>query len=121
MEPLRSEANVLILKTGVIMRGSKLALEVAGVFATAGVFMTGMIRQFSDEGSPLTLAIIFSSAINFTKGLNNILSSEQDQIQPHEIQVVNVLPNVDIDLEQGNGTHFRDMVTASRVSTAVSR
>lgn len=105
------------------MRGSKLALEVAGVFATAAVFITGMIRQFSNEGSPLTLAIIFSSAVNFTKGVNNILSldNEEVQVQPEEIQNASVLPVVNPDSEQGNSTHFRNLVTASRVSTSVSR
>lgn len=100
------------------MKISKMGFEIAGVLASMGVLATGMIRQMSPEGSPLTLAIIFSSIINIGKGLNNICTEIEAQ-QAEPVQANAVYP--EIDLEQGNSTHFRDMVTASRVSTAVSR
>lgn len=99
-----------------MMRGTKLMLEIAGLLASAMVFATGMIRQFSNEGSPLTLAIIFSSGVNLIKGVNNIITPEDNQVHPIEnVQINNV------DIEQGNGTFFRDMVSNSRVNQSIQR
>lgn len=95
------------------MKISKMGFEIAGVLASIGVLATGMIRQMSPEGSPLTLAIIFSSIINIGKGLNNICTEIEAQ-QAEPVQANAVYPDVNIDIETGNGTHFRDMVTASR-------
>lgn len=95
------------------MKISKKTFEIASVLASAGVLATGMIRQMSPEGSPLTLAIIFSSIVNIGKGLFNICS-EMEAEQNLEIEPVPANVIFPLDIEQGNGTHFRDMVTASR-------
>lgn len=96
------------------MKRSKMGFEIAGVLASMGVLATGMIRQMSPEGSPLTLAIIFSSIINIGKGLNNICT-EIEERQAEPIPTAAIYP----DLE--TGTHFRDLVTARRAQNEIVR
>ncbi len=83
----------------------KYILPMSSIIASCIVFAAGLVRQLGPDGSPLTLSIIFSSAVNIARGVEEIKKrhDEPDAIMP------------DITLDQivihRPTTHFRDMVS----------
>ena len=63
------------------MSKSKYILPIASTISAVAVFVTGVIRQLSPQGSPLTAAIILASAVNLARSVKEIVDiSEEPQV-----------------------------------------